>query len=314
MIRPNDAARGDHGLDAHPQSYARTATCPCSRRAGAGGGQGQAAAAAQLRGRGHARHGRGPLSPLDAFALFLAGAAASVFGSLVGLGGGFVIIPVLRVFFAVGPAQAAGTSLVLVLANTAAATVGYLRDGKVDLRLGVTLTAGALPGSILGALAVHRFSPAGFDAAYGVVLVTLAVLTLRRRGVVSRPAGERNFMHRPPVGLGAGLVLGFISSLFGVGGSIVLVPLLLIAARMPPHIVTATGAFVLTTTAPVGVAAHALAGDVDWAFALPLVLGGIAGGSAGPVIARRVSSPRLITLLAGALILAACGLVLRHLV
>ncbi len=82
----------------------------------------------------------------------------------------------------------------------------------------------------------------------------------------------------------------------------VLVPLLLLAARMPPHVVTATGAFVITTTAPVGIAAHAYAGDVDWVFALPLVLGGIAGGSIGPVIARRISSARLITLLAVALI------------
>ena len=61
-----------------------------------------------------------------------------------------------------------------------------------------------------------------------------------------------------------------------------LIPLLLIAARMPPHIVTATSAFVITTTAPVGVVTHALAGDVDWAFSLPLVLGGLVGGSIGP--------------------------------
>jgi uncharacterized membrane protein YfcA len=251
---------------------------------------------------------------LGALALFVVGGAASVLGSLVGLGGGFVIIPVLRVFFGVPPAQAAGTSLVMVLANTAAATVGYLRDSKVDLRLALPLTVGAIPGSVVGAFAVHRFSPVGFDVAYGVVLVIMAGLVLRRRGVESRPAGEATFMHRPAAGLAAGLALGFFSSLFGIGGGVVLVPLLLIAARMPPHVVTATGAFVITTTAPVGIAAHAYAGDVDWVFALPLVLGGLAGGSIGPVIARRISSSNLITLLAVALILAACGLVMRHLV
>ena len=58
---------------------------------------------------------------------------------------------------------------------------------------------------------------------------------------------------------------------------------------------------------------HALSGDVDWPFSLPLVLGGLVGGSIGPVIQRRVSSPRLITLLATALIVAALGLALRHL-
>jgi uncharacterized protein len=254
------------------------------------------------------------VTPLGALALFLIGAAASVFGSLVGLGGGFVIIPVLRIAFGVPPAQAAGTSLVMVLANTAAATFGYLRDRVVDLDLAVPFTIGAVPGSILGVLAVKRFTPIGFDVGYGIVLMVLAVLVIRRRSVVSRPADERTFAHRKRVAVVAGVGVGFFSSLFGIGGGVVLIPLLLIAARMPPHVVTATSAFVITTTAPVGIAAHALGGDVDWIFTLPLVLGGIAGGSIGPMIAKRISSPMLITLLATALICAALGLALRHLV
>ncbi len=224
-----------------------------------------------------------------------------------------MIIPVLRVAFGVPPAQAAGTSLLLVLANTAASTVGYLRNRVVDLGLAVPFTIGAVPGSIIGVLAVKRASPAGFDIAYGILLVVLAVLVIRRRSVVSRPAGERTFAHDPRIGVIAGFGIGFFSSLFGIGGGVVLIPLLLVAARMPPHIVTATSAFVITTTAPVGVVTHALGGDVDWVFALPLVLGGLVGGTLGPPIAKRVSSPMLITLLATALILAAVGLVARHL-
>jgi len=253
------------------------------------------------------------VTPLGALALFLIGAAASIFGSLVGLGGGFVIIPVLRIVYGVPPTQVAGTSLVLVLANTAASTVGYLRDRVVDLRLAVPFTLGAVPGSILGVLAVRKLSPTGFDFAYGIVLVVLAILVVRRRSVVSRPLEERTFAHNPWIGVIAGVGIGFFSSLFGIGGGVVLIPLLLIAARMPPHVVTATSAFVITTTAPVGVVTHALEGHVDWVFTLPLVLGGLAGGSVGPAIAKRVSSPALITLLATALSLSAIGLALRHL-
>jgi uncharacterized membrane protein YfcA len=252
------------------------------------------------------------LTPLGAVALFLIGVVASIFGSLVGLGGGFVIVPILRIFFGASPAEAAGTSLVMVLANTAAASVGYLRHRVVDLRLAIPLTIGAVPGSIIGVMAVQRFSSVGFDIAYGCVLIMNAVLVLRRRSIVSRQAGERTFAHDPRVGVAAGFGVGFFSSLFGIGGGVVLIPLLLIGARMLPHIVTATSAFVITTTAPVGVVTHVLGGDVDWHFALPLVLGGLAGGSIGPVIAKRVSSPRLITLLALALMLAAVGLALRH--
>jgi uncharacterized membrane protein YfcA len=253
------------------------------------------------------------MTPLGALELFALGVAASIFGSIVGLGGGFVIIPVLRVAFGVPPAQVAGTSLLMVLANTSASTIGYLRDRVVDLRLAVPFTLGAVPGSIIGVFAVKRFTPSGFDVTYGIVLIALAVLVVRRRSVTSRPAGERTFAHDPRIGVAAGFGVGFFSSLFGIGGGIVLIPLLLVVARMPPHIVTATSAFVITTTAPVGIITHALSGDVDWPFSLPLVLGGLVGGSIGPVIQKRVSSPRLITLLATALIVAALGLALRHL-
>jgi uncharacterized membrane protein YfcA len=253
------------------------------------------------------------MTALSALELFAVGVAASIFGSIVGLGGGFVIIPVLRVAFGVPPAQVAGTSLLMVLANTGASTFGYLRARLVDLRFVMPFTLGAVPGSILGVFAVKRFSPSGFDFAYGTVLIVLAILVVRRRSAISRPAGERTFAHDIRIAVIAGFGTGFFSSLFGIGGGVVLIPLLLIVARMPPHVVTATSAFVITTTAPVGVLTHALSGDVDWAFSLPLVLGGLVGGSIGPVIQKRVSSPALITLLAVALIAAALGLALRHL-
>lgn len=254
------------------------------------------------------------MSLLDALLIFAVGTVASIFGSLVGLGGGFVIIPVLRIAFGVSPAQAAGTSLVMVLANTAAATVGYLRNRTVDVRLATPFTLGAVPGSILGVFAVRRFTPTGFDLAYGIVLIILAILVIRRRSIESRPAGERTFAHDPRAGAFIGLATGFFSSLFGIGGGVVMIPLLLVAARMPPHVVTATSALVITTTAPVGVATHAFAGDVDWIFTAPLVAGGLVGGSIGPAIAKRISSPALINLLAIGLILAAVGLGVRHLI
>jgi len=220
----------------------------------------------------------------------------------------------LRVAFGIAPAAVAGTSLIFVLANTAASSVGYLRDGKTDVRLAAWMTAGAVPASIVGVLAVRRVSGSGFDIAYGVLLAAIAVLVIRRRGVASRAAGERTFAHDWRVGLAAGLVVGFFSSLFGIGGGFVTIPLLLIAARMQPHTVTATSSFVIMTTAPVGVIAHALAGDVDWMLTLPLVAGGLIGGALAPPLARRVSSPRLLTILASALFLASAGMIARHVI
>ncbi len=228
------------------------------------------------------------------------------------MGGGFIIVPVLRIALGVTPTIVAGTSLVFVLANVASSAVGYLRQKRVDLSLALPLVIGSLPGSIAGVLAVKRVNDTWFDVAYGIQLIVLAILVMRRRYVQSRPVGEKTFAHRYSVAIPAGFILGLLSSLYGIGGGVVMIPLLLIAARMPPHIVIGTTSLIVALTAPVGVIAHAVGGDVDWAAAVPLVIGGLIGGALAPLVAERVSSPRLITLLACALIAAALGLAARH--
>jgi hypothetical protein len=207
----------------------------------------------------------------------------------------------------------AGTSLVFVFANVAASAVGYLRLRRVDLGIAAPLAMGAIPGSIAGALAVKRISATGFDIGYGAILIVMAILVLRRRNAESVPAGQKTFAHRYAVAIPAGFLLGVLSSLFGIGGGIVVIPLMLIGARIAPHVVTATSAFVIAITAPVGVVVHTLARDIDWAAAVPLIGGGLAGGALAPLISKRVSSPRLVTLLGLGLIGAAIGLVARHL-
>lgn len=254
------------------------------------------------------------MTVLHAFELLVIGFAASIFGSLIGLGGGFLVIPAMRLGFNTPPALLAGTSLVFVFANTGASAIGYIRQKRVDFALAIPMIAGAIPGSVFGAFAVHWFSPKGFDLAYGTTLIVLAVLVIWRRRGTSREPFEKTFAHRLPVALAAGVGIGILSSLFGIGAGLVLVPLLLVAARMPPHIVAATSGFTILCVSPAGIIVQSLMHDVAWASVVPLVAGGIAGGLIAPAISRRVSSPQLITLLAIGLILAALGLVAKHLV
>ena len=252
------------------------------------------------------------MSVAEFIVLFVCAFGASVFGSVVGLGGGFVMTPILRVFFSIVPVLASTASLFLVFFNTAAASFGFFRQKRIDFQLSALLACGAIPGSIVGVLASHRVTVAQFDIIYGVLLVFLALATLRRRAVASRPQGERTFLHEPWIGICAGLVMGVASSLFGVGGGIVVVPLMLLAARMPPHVAAATSSFVILLSAPVGILAHVFAGDADWVLITPLALGGLAGGSFGPPIAKRISSPILINLVIAAFIIGALGLILKH--
>src|SRR6266700_1487543 len=105
--------------------------------------------------------------------------------------------------------------------------------------------------------------------------------------------------------------MGFSSSFFGIGGGLIVIPTLLIL-QMRTHAVTATSTFAILLTSPIGVVAHNVEHDIDWSLALPLACGGIVGGQIGPRIAQRLSSPRLLTVMAITLIAAAAGLILRH--
>jgi uncharacterized membrane protein YfcA len=227
------------------------------------------------------------------------------------MGGGFIVIPLLRLGFGVGPSVVAGTSLLFVLANVATSAIGYIKQKRVDFSLAVPISIGGVPGSIIGVLIVHRISAAWFDYAYGALLVALFFLIIRRSNADAHQTGK-TFAHIWGIAVGAGVVLGLFSSLFGIGGGIVMVPLLLVAAKLPPHVVSATSGFIILCTAPVGVIAHGLTGDIDWLVAVPLTLGGLAGGYIAPSIAKRISSPGLVKLLALALLVAAGGLVLKH--
>jgi hypothetical protein len=268
---------------------------------------------------------------LHALLMFSFGIVAATIGSLAGLGGGFIAAPVLRIFFKLPPREAAATSLVLVLANVASASVAFLRQGRVDVRLAVTMGLLAIPGSIVGVFLVKIAPASWFDLLYAGLLGFFAIDLLRRRHAVAEgavakiPFGQRRVFHdrisgndfayteSPPLAAAAGISTGFLSSFFGLGGGIIVVPLLLRVFAMPAHVVSATSHMVILISAPFGVVAHAMQGDIDWAYALPLAAGGILGGQLGASVSRRLSGIVLVRFLAAILTAAAASLVIEHL-
>jgi uncharacterized membrane protein YfcA len=258
------------------------------------------------------------------------GFVAATIGSLAGLGGGFLVAPVLRIFFGLPPDEAAATSLVLVLGNVASASVAFLRQGRVDVRLAMLMGIAAIPGSILGALLVKHAPAAWFDILYAGILTFLAVDMVRNSGdhvaghVRRLPWATVRHFHDPvtgedytytesrPIAAGAGLGTGFLSSFFGIGGGVLVVPLLLRVFGMPAHIVAATSHLVILFSAPFGVATHAFAGDIKWLDALPLAAGGIVGGQLGANLSRRISGPVFVRIVAVVLTVAAASLVIQH--
>ncbi len=257
---------------------------------------------------------------------------AGAFGTLVGLGGAFIVIPVLRLAFGVPPALTAGISLVMVLANGVSGSIGYLRQRRADWRLALLIASTGVPTSIAGAILVQRVSHTGFDLLYGAMLIFLFVNVMRRRmesklavqpvqnvtgmterRLVDAEGTEFRYFYSARLTLVAGLFMGFVSSFFGIGGGIVFMMLAIAKFRMPAHLITATSTVAMLLTAPVGVLTHALARDIDWSFAVPLACGGLVGGQLGPLIGKRLSTPQLLGALGYAMLIAALALAARHL-
>jgi uncharacterized membrane protein YfcA len=254
----------------------------------------------------------------SALELFAAGLAASTFGSMVGLGGGFLLVPILRLFFGLAPAEAAGTSLALVVANSASGAFTYLLQKRVHVKVGLIIALGGLPGSILGALLVTHLSAPAFDSILAVFLIAVAAdVVFNRRKTVAKRAdagditGIKGMSYR--AALAMGFFVGLVSSLFGIGGGVIVVPGLLYFSELPAHAISATSHFAIVLTSPIGLVAHIFQHDIRLADAVPLVLGGLCGGPIGARLSLRLRSSQLLILVAVALVVAAILLVGRHL-
>ncbi|MEO6835561.1 MAG: sulfite exporter TauE/SafE family protein [Candidatus Tumulicola sp.] len=251
------------------------------------------------------------------FALFVVALFASAFGAMVGLGGGFILVPVLRLFFGLAPAEAAGTSLMLIVASGASGAFAYLMQRRVHLKIGFLIAAGGLPGGIIGAILSLHITPRLFDWILALLLIAVALdmawnaeRRMRDRPQHERIANLKGMSYRAALLLG--FVIGIFSSLFGIGGGVVLVPTLLYFSELPIHAVSATSQFGILLTSPVGLVAHAVQRDVDLRDVVPLVAGGLLGGPIGARLSLRLKSPQLLLVVAFALVAVAGSLIWRH--
>ncbi len=280
------------------------------RAAGGGGGGWQSVA----KNRGVQRHPRALLlfrypPALETAALCILGLFVGCCGTLIGLGGGFILLPVLVLVYPDKPAQSiAAISLGMVVFNALSGTIAYARMGRVDYHAGIAFIIASLPGAAIGALSTGGVSRALFEVIVGCVLVSMAAFLI-----------FRSFWRPPPkegwpvprnlrwyvIGCGVSFVVGFLASFLGLGGGIVHVPLLIYALGFAPHRATATSHFVLTVTAFVGTCVHASNGHLDggWAAMLALGVGAVIGAQIGARLSDKISGPWLVRGLAGALIL-----------
>ena len=237
------------------------------------------------------------------------GFGVGAFGTLIGAGGGFLLVPILALVYRDMPPEAlTSLSLAVVFFNTLSGSIAYGRRGRIDYRSGVQFAAATVPGAILGALATSYIPRRAFDGILGAVLVAAAAYLMARPlrahagpspddpGVfcptITDKSGRRyEYCYNRPLGIAISVGVGFLSSLLGIGGGIVHVPVLTGVLNFPVHVATATSHFVLSISALTGTLVHVAAGSfrrMGPERLVYLAVGVLAGAPLGAFLSERV--------------------------
>lgn len=218
------------------------------------------------------------------------GFVAGILGSMIGLGGGFVIVPALT-FAGFSPTLAASDSLFAAFCNAVASTVSYARQNRILYSLGMKLALISIPGTIVGAYISDEITSTMFKLLFGFVLVGSSLYIYSRRKMEPKESNLSKLMM--VLAVGASFFAGVISSLFGIGGGTVFVPLMVVAMGISMKNAAPTSQFILMFAAASGMVVHAMLGHPDYLEAGLLSVGAFAGGLAGSKISLRVGERKL---------------------
>ena len=239
------------------------------------------------------------------FWLLPLGFAAGIIGSMIGLGGGFVVVPVLT-FFGFSPTLAASNSLFAAFSNAVASTTSYAKQKRIVYSVGLKLALLSIPGTILGAYISDEISSSLFKILFAIVLIGSSAYIYARRKMESK---EYNLSKQIMVlAVGASFFAGIISSLFGIGGGTVFVPLMVIAIGLSMRLAAPTSQFILMFAAASGMIIHSILGHPDYYQAGLLSAGSFAGGILGSKLSLRVEERKLRILVTIVLIITAIKL------
>jgi len=231
----------------------------------------------------------------------LGSAVAGFLGSLTGLGGGVVIVPLLVLLFHVDIHYAMGASLVSVIATSSGAAAAYVKEGYSNIRVGMFLEIATTFGALLGAFMVAKVSTPAIGVIFGVMLLGSAYLSMQPRkpgalaqqsgpvakllkmdGSFPTPTGPREYhVRRVPLGFSLMFVAGALSGLLGIGSGAFKVLAMDHAMSIPFKVSTTTSNFMIGVTAAASAGIYLRRGYVEPGLAMPVMLGVLAGSLVG---------------------------------
>lgn len=260
---------------------------------------------------------------MDNFVILIAvGFLVGTVGTLIGAGGGFILVPLLILTHpGFSPEVITAISIAIVGCNAISGSIAYARLGRIDYKAGLLFAAFTVPGSILGVYTTQYIPKTIFNVAFGLLLILLAFfLFVKKVAALSIPAelprgnhwkyhslqdregtGYR-YYYNQHTGILVSIVVGYLSPVLGIGGGIIHVPALVNWLRFPVFIATATSHFILAIMATVSVIVHIINGNYDDPYVLRMVIGlsigVIAGAQLGAFLSHRIHGATIIRALA----------------
>lgn len=260
---------------------------------------------------------------LDYSLLLILGALVGTLGTLLGAGGGFILVPVLLLLYPrEDPTTITGIALAVVFFNALSGSVAYARMRRIDFASALLFCVTAVPGAVCGAYTTSVLSRQVFTAVFSAVLLAGSVALVLRprtlpqtphtaaRGRIKRTIVESNgaahaYSYRPTRGLVISAVVGYASSLLGIGGGVIHVPAMIRLLNFPVHVATATSHFLLAVMAFVGTMVHVATGSFQHGFrrTIAISIGVVVGAQIGARLSNRVHGEWIVRALAAALAL-----------
>jgi uncharacterized membrane protein YfcA len=261
---------------------------------------------------------------LAAIGLFI-----GVFGTLIGVAGGFLLVPILLFLYPdESPATITSITLTVAFFNALSGSIAYSRQRRIDYRSGLLFSLVAVPGAIIGAFLINYLSRGVFQYVFGSLLLLVAAYLLVRpekkmvssvllkwptsRRLTDRQGDIHSYSFNLPLGMTIAFFVGVVSGLLGIGGGIIHVPAMTQILFFPTHIATATSHFVVAITTFAAIDTHLVSGTFtsDIGRVAVLSVGAIIGAQFGARLSRKVKGSLIIRLLAVGLAVVALRLLI----
>jgi uncharacterized membrane protein YfcA len=262
-----------------------------------------------------------PLNDINLWALAGTGLVAGLLGSMLGVGGGFIIVPILSLALNLPIKVAIASSLVAIVANACTAAGIYTKSGLTNIKLGLLLETATIPGAIIGGFVAAFIAPSILSAFVGLALIYAAYTMVTRQHFISADTQPDDHLHLAepgkisdnlsgsltdsyydqnlnkvvtykvthiPTGLGTSFFAGILSSLLGIGGGIVNVPVMHMVMGVPMKAAIATSIFMIALTAATGAFIYQYYGNLQPFIIAPLTIGIVIGARIGVELTQKV--------------------------